>query len=94
MQTKLNTTVEVATTDRVSLNTWRGVTRMEVRETEQQTLEVAGIDTAELLCAVGYWVRTIATAADRSERETRLLSDIMETLAGTVGAAKSESVAS
>ena len=90
MNTKINTSIEVATTDRVSLNTWRGLTRMEVRETEQQTLEVGGIDTAELLCAVGYWIRTIATAADRSERETRLLNDVLETLAenlSTKGAA-------
>lgn len=86
MDTKINTSIEIATTDRVSLNTWRGLTRMEVRETEQQTLEVGGIDTAELLCAVTYWIRTIATAADRSERETRLLNDVLETLAENLSA--------
>lgn len=80
METKINTSIEISTTDRVSLNTWRGLTRLEVHETRQQTLEVAGIDTAELLCAMSYWIRTIATAADRSERETRLLADILATL--------------
>ena len=84
MEAKLNTSIEISTTDRVSLNTWRGLTRLEVHETRQQTLEVAGIDTAELLCAVSYWIRTVATATDRSERETRLLADILATLTDTL----------
>jgi len=84
MEAKLNTSIEISTTERVSLNTWRGLTRLEVHETRQQTLEVAGIDTAELLCAVSYWIRTVATATDRSERETRLLADILATLTDTL----------
>jgi len=84
MEAKLNTSIQISTTDRVSLNTWRGLTRLEVHETRQQTLEVAGIDTAELLCAVSYWIRTVATATDRSERETRLLADILATLTDTL----------
>lgn len=84
MDTKITTSVEIATTDRASLNTWRGVTRLEIVETSQQILEIGGIDTAELLCAVSYWIRTIATAADRSERETRLLGDILNTLSDSL----------
>jgi len=84
MDTKIHTSVEISTTDQVSLNTWRGLTRLEVHETRQQTLEVAGIDTAELLYAVSYWIRTIAIATDRSERETRLLTDILATLTNTL----------
>ena len=33
---------------------------------------------------MSYWIRTIATAADRSERETRLLADILATLTDTL----------
>jgi len=84
MDTKIHTSIEISATDRVSLNTWRGLTRLEVHETRQQTLEVGGIDTTELLCAISYWIRTIATATDRSERETRLLADIRATLTDTL----------
>jgi hypothetical protein len=80
METKQATYVTLACTDRVSLNDWRGKTRIQINETADRTLEVSDVDTDELLRAVSYFVRNLATSSDRSETQARILADILSSL--------------
>jgi len=80
MNLKTETSVSLIATDRVSLFNWKGFTRVQFNETSDSTLEVANVDSEELLLAVSYFVRDLAKDAERSDRQTRLLHDIMHSL--------------
>lgn len=80
MDTKQATYVTLACTDRVSLNDWRGKTRLQINETADQTLEVSEIETDEMLRAISYFVRNLATSSDRSETQGRILADMLASL--------------
>jgi hypothetical protein len=80
MQTKQETFVTLACTDRVSLNEWRGKTCLQISETSDRVLEVSEIDTEELLRAVSYFIRNLATSTDRTEIASRILSNMLDSL--------------
>lgn len=80
METKQATYVTLACTDRVSLNDWRGKTRLQINETSDRTLEVSEIETDEMLRAISYFVRNLATSSDRSETQGRILADMLASL--------------
>lgn len=80
METKQATYVTLACTDRVSINDWRGKTRLQFNETADRTLEVSEVDTDELLRAVSYFVRNLATSSDRTETQSRILADVLASL--------------
>lgn len=80
METKQATYVTLASTDRVSINDWRGKTRLQFNETNDRTLEVSDVDTDELLRAVSYFVRNLATSSDRTETQSRILADMLASL--------------
>jgi len=80
METKQATYVTLACTDRVSLNDWRGRTRLQINETADRTLEVSEIETDEMLRAISYFVRNLATSSDRSETQGRILADMLASL--------------
>ena len=89
METKQATYVTLACTDRVSINDWRGKARLQFNETNDRTLEVSEVDTDELLRAVSYFVRNLATSPDRTETQSRILADM---LASLTAALKTEEV--
>jgi len=80
MQTKTQTNVELIATDRVSLFNWNGTTRVQFNETSDDVLEVTNVDTEELLLAVSYFVRNLATDSGNTERTIRILNDIARDL--------------
>ena len=80
MQTKTETSVELIATDRVSLFNWNGTTRVQFNETNNDVLEVTNVDTEELLLAVSYFVRNLATDSGNTERTIRILNDIARDL--------------
>jgi hypothetical protein len=80
MQTKTQTNVELIATDRVSLFNWNGTTRVQFNETNNDVLEVTNVDTEELLLAVSYFVRNLATDSGNTERTIRILNDIARDL--------------
>lgn len=80
METKQATYVTLACTDRVSINDWRGKTRLQFNETSDRTLEVSEVDTEELLRAVSYFVRNLAISSDRTETQSRILNDMFASL--------------
>ena len=80
MQTKTQTNVELIATDRVSLFHWNGTTRVQFNETNNDVLEVTNVDTEELLLAVSYFVRNLATDSGNTERTIRILNDIAKDL--------------
>ena len=80
MQTKTQTNVELIATDRVSLFNWNGTTRVQFNETNNDVLEVTNVDTEELLLAVSYFVRNLATDSGNTERTIRILNDIAKDL--------------
>ena len=80
MQTKTQTNVELIATDRVSLFNWNGTTRVQYNETSDDVLEVTNVDTEELLLAVSYFVRNLATDSGNTERTIRILNDIARDL--------------
>lgn len=80
MQTKTQTNVELIATDRVSLFNWNGTTRVQFNETNNDVLEVTNVDTEELLLAVSYFVRNLATDSGNTERTVRILNDIARDL--------------
>lgn len=84
METKQATYVTLAATDRVSLYNWRGKTRIQIDETKTTQLEVSDVDTDEMLRAVAYFVRNIVGDSDRTETQTRILTDIMSSLQDTL----------
>lgn len=80
METKQATYVTLAATDRVSFYNWRGKTRIQIDETKTTQLEVSDVDTDEVLRAVAYFVRNIAGDQERTETQTRILTDIATSL--------------
>ena len=80
MDTKQATYVTLAATDRVSFYNWRGNTRIEIYETKAAQLEISDVNTDEILRAVAYFVRNVAGDSDRTETQTRILTDIVTSL--------------
>ena len=80
METKQATYVTLAATDRVSFYNWRGKTRVQIDETKTVQLEINDVDTDEILRAVAYFVRNVAGDSDRTETQTRILTDIVTSL--------------
>lgn len=80
MKTVQSTTVDLATTDRVSLNNWKGSTRLEIVETLNTSIEISGIDTEELVLAIGYLLRNLVQDTERGATITRRLGDIANDL--------------
>jgi hypothetical protein len=80
METKQATYVTLAATDRVSFYSWRGKTRIQIDETKTVQLEINDVDTDEILRAVAYFVRNVAGDSDRTETQTRILTDIVTSL--------------
>jgi hypothetical protein len=80
MKTTHTQTTELAVTDRVSLLTWKGLTRLEIVETPNTSVEISGIDTEELVLAISYLLRNLTQDAERSETITRRLNDISNDL--------------
>lgn len=72
--------IDIAVTDRVSLHSWKGLTRLEIVETVNTSIEISGIDTEELLLAVSYLLRNLITDTERSATLTRRLGDITNDL--------------
>ncbi len=72
--------VDIAVTERVSLNNWKGSTRLEIVETVNTSIEISGIDTEELLLAIGYLLRNVVADTERSATLTRRLGDITSDL--------------
>lgn len=89
MDTKQQTFVTLACTERVSLNEWRGKTRLQINETHDRILEVSEVDTEEMLRAVSYYVRNLATSTDRTEISSRILSDMLASLTEALKAKES-----
>lgn len=80
MKTTHTQTTELAVTDRVSLHTWKGLTRLEIIETANTSVEISGIDTEELILAVSYLVRNLIQDLERSSTITRRMEDITNDL--------------
>ena len=80
MQTKQETSVALVATDRVSMFDWRGKTRVQFNETPDTVLEVSNVDSEELLLAISYYVRNLAKESDNTERQQRILNDILSDL--------------
>lgn len=80
MQTKQETSVALVATDRVSMFDWRGQTRVQFNETPDTMLEVSNVDSGELLLAISYYVRSLAKESDITERQQRILNDILTDL--------------
>lgn len=72
--------VDLAVTERVSLNNWKGSTRLEIVETVNTSIEISGIDTEELLLAIGYLLRNLVADTERSATITRRLGDVTNDL--------------
>ena len=70
----------MSATEHVSLNEWRGFVRLQINETRDLTLEVSNIETDEMLRAVSYFVRNLATSSDRTETQSRILADMLASL--------------
>lgn len=85
MKTSQATYVQFSTTDTVSVYNWRGKSRLQINETQGTMLEVSDIDTEELLRGVSYFVRNLAGDSERTETQTRILSDILNNLKDTIG---------
>jgi len=79
METKQATFVALKVTDRVSLHDWRGLTRLEITETQGVTLEVSDIDTDEMLRGINYFLRNVAHS-ELTETRKRILNDIATNL--------------
>lgn len=92
METKQATYVTLSATEHVSLNEWRGFVRLQINETRDLTLEVSNIETDEMLRAVSYFVRNLATSSDRTDTQTRILSDMLASLTAALQPAKTEAV--
>ena len=80
METKQATYVTLAATDNVSIYNWKGQTRIQINETKESHVEIAEIDTTELLRGVSYFLRNVADNADDDDTVNRILTDIMKTL--------------
>ena len=80
MKSTTTQTVDLAVTERVSLNNWKGSTRLEIVETLNTSIEISGIDTDELVLAIGYLLRNLVADTDRSATITRRLGDIANDL--------------
>lgn len=85
MKTSQATYVQLSVTDSVGVYNWRGKTRLQINETQQNMVEISDIDTDELLRGVSYFVRNIAGDSERTETQTRILSDILNNLKDTIG---------
>jgi len=72
--------IDLAVTDRVSLNNWKGSTRLEIVETVNTSIEISGIDTEELLLAISYLLRNLIADTERSATVTRRLGDVTNDL--------------
>jgi len=79
METKHGTYINLKVTDRVSLHDWRGLTRLDITETQGVTLEVSDIDTDEMLRGISYFLRNVAHN-DLTETRQRILNDIATNL--------------
>ena len=79
METKHGTYINLKVTDRVSLHDWRGLTRLDITETQGVTLEVSDIDTDEMLRGISYFLRNVANN-DLTETRQRILNDIATNL--------------
>ena len=80
MKTTHTQTTELAVTDRVSLHTWKGLTRLEIVETPNTSVEISGIDTEELVLAISYLLRNLIQDLERSSTITRRMGDITNDL--------------
>ena len=80
MQTKQETSVSLAVTDRVSMYDWKGVTRVQFNETNDTVLEVSNVDTGEMLLAISYYVGGLAKESGKNERTDRILRDMLTSL--------------
>lgn len=85
METSQATYVKFSVTDNVSIYTWRGKSRLQINETKQTMLEISDVDTDELLRGVSYFIRNLAGDSERTETQTRILTDTLNNLKDTIG---------
>jgi hypothetical protein len=81
METTQTVTITVASTENVSLFEWKNKTRIQVTEARGRMAEVSEIETDELLCGVSYWIRRLVDDSSRTDRQTRILTEIATKLA-------------